>query len=152
MDFKLNTKQSINNSIPQELIGYWRIGNRRYEFTNDSRYYVHDLDVPYELVDSGSVLVVAGTRYNRLYGNPAELTGIWLLEDDPTEEWNLRSDGTYTYHWPGFEYFGDYSFTESTMNTREMRAVIMESSGTIIFLITHQAQLLSLWWPHNGTL
>ncbi|MEJ1487854.1 MAG: hypothetical protein RPU72_05820, partial [Candidatus Sedimenticola sp. (ex Thyasira tokunagai)] len=37
------------------------------------------------------------------------------------------------YHWPGFEYFGDYSFTESTMNTREMRAVIMESSGTIIF-------------------
>ncbi|MEJ1418011.1 MAG: hypothetical protein RPU91_13135 [Candidatus Sedimenticola sp. (ex Thyasira tokunagai)] len=24
--------------------------------------------------------------------------------------------------------------------------------GSFIYLITHQAQLLSLWWPHNGTL
>ena len=133
MDFKFNTKQLTAKSMPQELVGYWTIGNRRFEFTNDAHYYVHDLDVPYELVESGSVLVVAGIRYVRLYGNPTGLSGVWLLEDDSTEEWNLRNDGTYTYHWSGYEYFGDYSSNGSTMNTREMRAVITESSGTIIF-------------------
>lgn len=134
MDFaRQDRNQQIQVAFPQELVGYWRIGNQRYEFRANGRYYVHDLNIPYELIDSGMTLVFSGTRYSRRYGSPDGLPGVWFLEGDSTEEWNLRNDGSYTYHWPGYEYFGEYTFDEGSISTAEMRAVLSESSGTLIF-------------------
>ena len=134
MDFKFEDENYERKIvIPEELIGYWRIDNRRYEFRGNGRYYVHDLNVPYELADSGMTLIHNRTRYNRLFGDSSGLPGVWALEEEPSEEWNLRNDGTYTYHWPGFEYFGEYSYDQNNMSTSEMRAFISESAGIITF-------------------
>jgi hypothetical protein len=134
MEFKVDEERLQRKAvIPEELVGYWRIGNRRYEFRANGKYYAHDRNVPYELTNSGMTLIHNGTRYNRLYGDPKGVPGVWLLEKDPTEEWNLRNDGTYTYHLPLYEYSGDYTFDQSNMNTSEIRAVLSESSGTLIF-------------------
>jgi len=146
MDFERYEKQTkVKVTIPQELIGFWKIESRRYEFRANSRYYVHDLDVSYQLVDSGMTLIHSGTRYIRLNSDPNGLPGVWSLEEDPTEEWNLRSDGTYTYHWPGYEYFGEYSFDATTMSTSEMRSILSESSGTLTFDPPYAPPVSGLW-------
>jgi hypothetical protein len=134
MDFKWHDRPSSQKHlIPNELIGLWEHLGRKYEFRADGRYYVLDLDIAYQLIDGGMTLVHSGTRYKRLFGDPAGLPGVWQLEEDPLEEWNLRDDGSYTYHWPGYEYFGDYTHDSTTMSTSEMRAVVSESAGSITF-------------------
>ncbi len=96
MDFKWHDRSSSQKRlIPNELIGLWERLGRKYEFRADGRYYVLDLDMYYRLLDSGMTLVHSGTRYKRLYGDPVGLSGVWQLEADPLEEWNLRTDGSY---------------------------------------------------------
>ena len=87
----------------------------------------------------------AGTRYTRQFGDPGSLPGVWLLESDPTVEWNLRSDGTYTYHWPGFESFGEYTLDATTMSTGEMRAILNESSGMLTFDPPYALSISGTW-------
>jgi hypothetical protein len=90
MDFKWHDRSSSQKRlIPNDLIGLWERFGRKYEFRADGRYYVLDLDISYQLLDSGMTLVHSGTRYKRLYGDPVGLSGVWQLEADPLEEWNL---------------------------------------------------------------
>lgn len=138
-------KKNMAGSLPPELYGFWLLGSNRYEIRADDRYYVHDLDVPYGLIDAGMTLIHSGTRFNRLFGDPAALPGVWLLEGNPTEEWNLRTDGSYTYHWPGFEYFGEYSSTGATMTTAEMRAVLTEAGGVLTFDPPYAVSISAPW-------
>jgi hypothetical protein len=119
--------------LPAELVGKWTIGTRQYDFRANGDYLILDHGVPYSLVESGAVLVHSGTRYTRLYGGVTEVTGVWLLEDDPTDEWNIRSDGTYTYHGIGFETFGEYTNNATTMSTSEFYAVLSESGGNLTY-------------------
>ena len=146
MDFNYFDKQTISEVlIPEELIGYWYIRSRRYEFRADGRYYVHELNTPYQLIESGMTLVYNGIRFKRLYGDPSGLPGVWLLESDTTEEWNIRSDGTYTWHWPGYEYFGEYLNNETVMSTCEMRAVLSESTGILTFDPPYAPSVSGVW-------
>ena len=147
MDFDwIDRGVSRKSLVPVELIGHWENNGRIYEFRTDGRYYVHDTDVPYQLLDGGMTLLHSGTRYVRLYGSPGDLPGVWQLESDPQEEWNLRADGTYTYHWPGHEYFGDYTYDGSIMNTAEMRALVTEAAGAITFDPPYQLPVTGQWY------
>ena len=146
MDFEWNSRSSSQkNLMPNELIGLWERNGRRYEFRIDGRYYVLDLNKPYQLPDNGMTLAHSGTRYNRIYGDPAGLPGVWQLEGYPQEEWNLRTDGSYTYHWPSHEFFGDYTYDSAIVSTSEMRAVVSESAGSITFDPPYALSLTGQW-------
>ena len=91
------------------------------------------------------MLVFSGDRYTRLYGELTEIVGVWILESDPTDEWNLRNDGTYTYHGIGFETFGEYSNDASTMSTKEFRAILSEANGQLTFDPPYSASVSVPW-------
>lgn len=143
MDFSWN-KQKAGN-VPASFVGYWKIENRKYEIRDNGFYLIHSNAIPYSLMDSGKILIKNGTRFSRLFGSPDELPGVWQLESNPTEELNLREDGTYTYHWPGAEYFGEYSYNHNSLATWEMRAVVRESSGIVTFDPPYAPSVSGAW-------
>ncbi|MGJ8695809.1 MAG: hypothetical protein ACSHYF_05785 [Verrucomicrobiaceae bacterium] len=145
---------STPSTLPPELIGFWKIpGNPfRYEIRDNDRYYVHNIDIPYQLLDGGMTFVHKGTRYNRVFGDPADLPGVWHLEDDPSEEWNLRADGTHTYHWPGFVYSGEYTFDAHTISDSSIRALLSENAGILTFDPPYEPTVTAPWSLTEPTL
>lgn len=146
MTFDHREQKLRENIIPTEIVGTYTIDGypTKYEFRDDGKYFVLDRQ-PYQLIESGMTLVYGGVRYSRLYGDTNSLIGVWLLESDPTEEWNLRSDGSYTYHFSGFEYFGEYTFDTKKMNTKELRAIMSESAGTLTFDPPYALSVSGTW-------
>ena len=132
------------SSIPAVLVGRWTIGMDLYEIMHDDRYYVFSEDISFQLIDNGETLVY-GSRYKRLSGNPAEIYGVWTLENDPTEEWTLRSDNSYTYSFPGFVYVGFFTVSGTKLKTIEMRAVVSESGGILTFSPPYSAPMSGAW-------
>ncbi|MCP3888512.1 MAG: hypothetical protein GY702_06520 [Desulfobulbaceae bacterium] len=146
MNIKEMRKQlERKGDIPTELIGYWRAYGNRYEFRDDGRYYVWALNKPYQLIESGMVLVYSGIRYERVYGEPSELIGVWVLEDDPAEEWYLRHDGTYNIHWSDEEYFGEYSYNDTEITSCEMACLYNNSSGVLTIDPPYSPILEATW-------
>ena len=139
-------------SIPTVLIGRWSVGVDVYEIKSDNRYYVLSGDIPIELTDGGATLLHGGTRYNRVSGNASEFYGVWSLESDPTEEWTLRADNSYTYHFSNFVYVGFFDISGAIMNSGEMRAVLSEDNGTLTFSPPYSPPLSGAWSVAGSTL
>ncbi|MGB0993901.1 MAG: hypothetical protein ACPG32_15705 [Akkermansiaceae bacterium] len=136
MKFTRPSKNPLSTgTLPPELVGKWLLSanGQQYEISHDDRYFVYDSDIPYSLIDAGMTLVHNGTRYNRIFGAPTEVIGVWQLEEDPSDEWNFRADGSYTYYSPGQNFFGTYTTTATTISTVEFRAALTESAGVLSF-------------------
>ena len=142
---KFDRAKRKSSVLPAELIGKWSLGTRQFEIRTNGDFFVLDHGIAYSLIESGTVFVHSGTRYTRLYGPPTGVVGVWQLEDDPTDEWNIRSDGTYTYHGIGFETYGEYTNNATTMSTGEFRSALFELGGNLTFDPPYAASELGPW-------
>lgn len=136
-------------SIPAELAGCWKVGERgSYEITSAGQYLVVST-TRFSVSKDGQLLTMHAPNeemvFSRKYGVGTDIVGVWSRTfqdpDTPTatpieEEVFFRSDGTEVWHW-GNELdtsCGLYAVSGNQLTTREFRAITMCEDKTIRFL------------------
>lgn len=133
-------------TIDPDLIGIWNNGGSRpVEITQDAELWILGKPWPYSIASDDMTVTFPGTNplwvLTRISG-AGSLVGLWeRFETDSSgtwrEEWLIRADGSYTYHWSldgqfDSEGIGTYTDSGTHMTTRERRSAITTGAGNTI--------------------
>lgn len=128
----------------------WTANGRQYEFKPDGAYFVHE-SLPFTLANNGTRLEWGPMTFDRLSGDPAQVTGHWLSTDGD-EDVLLRSDGTYSWHIIGEfpDALGTWAVSDNSINSAELRAYCSTSGDQITYDAVFSGSFVGVFAFSNG--
>ena len=130
LDFRDQTTQT---PLDPRLVGLWSAQGRTYEIRADGSYFVQE-SLPFSLTSGGQRLDWGGMLFDRLSGDPAEVSGHWLSTGQD-EDVLMRTDGTYVWHVANSfpDALGEWAVAGNRIDSAELRASITTSGSEISF-------------------
>lgn len=155
------TNSAKGSSLPPTLLGRWAQGNRLIEIRANDFLYSVDEGAPYTLSSNGTVLQTGRSRptfYDRVYGDPAGLLGVWDYRTDPNDPYDeselftFHQNGLYSSQSPSGIYYGEFTYDAATMSTIEGRGLLSESGGILTLDPPYGADFSGPWSVVNDVL